>query len=206
MASPPSYEESASDYGLPSSTRKGQNKDLQHISIREEVGASRSQHVAAVVSKLVERVRERAKSGLAQSTLLVLLADQEHVEGGKLVGSLGDKMPVLIQLAGRQDGLEFWRQQEVLDLLKDQMLAAVLDGVSERSGDPPLPPRQLPQPKSLINRRTSKTAEVKSSTQSGQLLPVSVDVLLDEAYFQSENAFGLFETRGVHAVVVTVMV
>lgn len=76
MANPPSYEESASEYSHVPSNEKLESKDVQHFNIQEEVGASRSQHVAALVSKLLPQVRERAKSGLSKSTLLLLPFNQ----------------------------------------------------------------------------------------------------------------------------------
>ena len=76
MADPPSYEESASEYGHPVGDYKADSKVLQRFSILEEVGASRAQHVAAIVSKLLPQIRDRAKRGLSKSTLLLLPSDQ----------------------------------------------------------------------------------------------------------------------------------
>lgn len=69
---PPAYEEIASEKGI----WDGDAKTTYHINIREEVGASRSQHVAVLVSKLMPQIRERAKHGLSKSTLLILPSDQ----------------------------------------------------------------------------------------------------------------------------------
>ena len=76
MADPPSYEESASEYGMQYGNPKADSKTTQHFSIREEVGASRSQMVAALVAKLLPTVRDRAKQGLSKSTLLLLPSNQ----------------------------------------------------------------------------------------------------------------------------------
>ena len=73
MAEPPSYEESTSSFFV---DEKGDSKSLQRFSIREEVALSRSQHVAALVSKLLPQIRERAKSGLSKSTLFLMPSDQ----------------------------------------------------------------------------------------------------------------------------------
>ena len=76
MTDPPSYEESTTEYGHPVSDSKADSKVPQRFSIREEVGASREQHVAAIVSKLLPQIRDRAKHGLSKSTLLLLPSDQ----------------------------------------------------------------------------------------------------------------------------------
>jgi hypothetical protein len=75
MAGPPSYEESTF-YGQSFGNEKTDSKGLKRFSIREEVGASRSQHVAALVEKVLPEIRERAKSGLSKTTLLLLPSDQ----------------------------------------------------------------------------------------------------------------------------------
>ena len=120
-----------------------------------------------------------------------------------MVGTLADENPMVLQLEGRQDSSEFWGQQEVLDMLKAQMLAAVLEGLPVRpTVEAPLPLRQSPQPRSFFGRRVSKVVDVKPSAQP---LPVSVDVQLYEAYFRADDMYGLPRTVGVHTVKVTVL-
>lgn len=74
---PPTYEESASAYEYQQvGDSKGDSKVPHKFSIREEVGLSRTQHVAALVSKLLPQVRERARQGLSKSTLLLIPSNQ----------------------------------------------------------------------------------------------------------------------------------
>ena len=81
MADPPSYEESASGYGNSVEfDSKPDPKGPQRFSIREEVGASRSQHVAALVSKLLPQIRDRARNGLSKSMLMLLPSNQGSSE------------------------------------------------------------------------------------------------------------------------------
>ena len=75
MTDPPSYEESTLENTIQSDW-KSDSKVPQRFSIREEVGASRSQHVAAIVAKLLPHIRDRAKQGLSKSTLLLLPSNQ----------------------------------------------------------------------------------------------------------------------------------
>lgn len=69
---PPAYDEVVHENDI----WDGDTKTKHHMSIRDEVGASRSQHVAVLVSKLMPQIRERAKHGLSNSTLLILPSDQ----------------------------------------------------------------------------------------------------------------------------------
>jgi hypothetical protein len=75
MAEPPSYEESTSGANIPLE-RKGDQKSSQPWSIREQVGLSRTQHVASIVSQIVDHVRERALQGLSRTTLVLIPSDQ----------------------------------------------------------------------------------------------------------------------------------
>ncbi|KAK5119446.1 hypothetical protein LTR85_007546 [Meristemomyces frigidus] len=207
MANPPSYEESAADYSQAVSDEKSGSKGLQYFSLRDEVGTSRSQHVAALVSKLLPQVRERARSGLSRSALLLLPSNKDCGRRGQLVGFPEDELPILIQLEGHHDSLEFWMQQEALDLLREQMLAAVSDGVPTRPAEAALPTREPLQTKqSFFGRKASKVAEAKASAKPVPLPPVTVQVLLDEVHFRTETEYGLFETVRGRAVVVSVVV
>ena len=76
MSEPPSYEEAASTVNQIYRDEKLESKGMKRFSIREEVVASRSQHVAALVSRILPHVRERAQSGLSRSMLLLLPSDQ----------------------------------------------------------------------------------------------------------------------------------
>lgn len=76
MANPPSYEESTSEAGGTFDDSKTDPEAPQRLSIREEVGVSRSQHVAAIVASLLPQIRERAKNGLSKSTIALLPSNQ----------------------------------------------------------------------------------------------------------------------------------
>ena len=114
------------------------------------------------------------------------------------MGCFEDELPILIQLEGRQDTLEFWSQQEALVLLQSQMLDAISDVVPARSIGQPLPGRRLPQTPakfSMFGRKQSKAPIVERA---------SVEVELDEVHFRSENEYGLFETHRARCVRITV--
>ena len=76
MAEPPSYEDTISDYSTKHPNEKEDVTAVQTFSIREEVGLSRSQHVASLVSKLLPQIKERAKQGISRMTFLFLPSDQ----------------------------------------------------------------------------------------------------------------------------------
>lgn len=221
MAEPPSYEETtAGDYHS-YADEKGGTKGIQHFSIRQEIGASRSQHVAALVARLLPQVRERARSGLSRSTLLLLPSDQgrlscgapgQHANScpdcgckGHLVGFPEDDVPIVVQLEGRHDTLEFWVQKQALDLLQEQMLDAVSDNLPATPVEIPLPPIEPPQARtSFFGRKASKaTVEVQKPVRPE---PVTVQVELDEVYFRTETEYGLMETLRKRAVIVNVVV
>jgi len=75
MAEPPSYEESTSA-PVKLSDHKGNSKTHQQWSIREQVGLSRSQHVASIVSQITDYIRERATQGLSKTTIVFIPSDQ----------------------------------------------------------------------------------------------------------------------------------
>lgn len=76
MADPPSYDESISQPIDKYHELDGEMKTAQRFSIREEVALSRSQHVAALVSRLLPPIRERAKSGISKTSMLLIPSDQ----------------------------------------------------------------------------------------------------------------------------------
>lgn len=73
---PPSYDDVAETSGRRTDDWSGDSKLPQRINIRDEVGASRSQHVAALVGRLLPQVRKRAKSGISRMTFLMMPSDQ----------------------------------------------------------------------------------------------------------------------------------
>ena len=75
MAEPPSYEESTSGFGRPSD-HKSDSKKHPQSSIKDEVDLSRGQHVAFVIAKIMEHIRERARQGLSKTTLALIPSDQ----------------------------------------------------------------------------------------------------------------------------------
>lgn len=86
MADPPAYDTIVHDDDHGYLEEKSEGKNLQQLSIREEVGVSRTQHIAALVSRLLPQIRERARSGLAKSTLLLLPSDQGNAFGERRKG------------------------------------------------------------------------------------------------------------------------
>ena len=225
MVDPPSYEESTSESTNSFNDSKTDSKAPLRFSIREEVGASRSQHVAALVAKLLPQIRTRAKQGLSKSTLLLLpsnqgkltlLSFQTHClfdtidasRKGQLVGFPEDETPILIQLEGRQDTLEFWTQEEARKELQSEMLAAISDGLPTKAGDPPLPERPMPSSgskSSFFSRKQGKAPAVMVQASSVQA-PVVVDVQLDEVHFRAETEYGLYETLRCRCLLVAVEV
>lgn len=73
---PPSYDDITETSQRGADDWSGDSKTPQRINIRDEVGASRSQHVAALVARLLPQVRKRAKSGISRMTFLMMPSDQ----------------------------------------------------------------------------------------------------------------------------------
>ncbi|GAB1743481.1 hypothetical protein NU219Hw_g9309t1 [Hortaea werneckii] len=208
MAEPPSYEEASSTVNQTYGDEKSGINGIQRFNIREEVVASRSHHVAALVSKILPHVRERAQSGLPKSTLLLLPSDQGIECEGQLVGFAEDEVPVMIQLEGRHDVSEFWQQQEAVALLQEQTLSAVCDSMVLSPVQAPLPLREQPflaSRRSLFGSR-SKVPYVEQSRPSVQTPPVTVSVKMEEVYFRTETAYGLMETLRRNALLLAVQV
>lgn len=208
MADPPSYEESTSTYNNYSNDSKSDAKTPLRFSIREEVGASRSQHVAALVAKLLPHIRDRARRGLSKSSLLLLPSNQDASRKGQLVGFPDDETPTLIQLEGRQDTMEFWTQEAARGELQNQMLAAISEDLPSTAIGTPLPERPAPPPatkSSFFGRKQSKAPAVATSTVPAKA-PVTVEVQLEEGHFRGETEYGLFETQRCRGLLVTVEV
>ncbi|RMZ07086.1 hypothetical protein D0860_05274 [Hortaea werneckii] len=207
MTEPPSYEEAASAVNQIYEDQKSGFNGSKRFSIREEVVASRSQHVAALVSKTLPHVRERARSGFSRSTLLLLPSDQDCE--GQLVGFAEDEMPLMIQLEGRHDLSEFWQQQEAIALLQEQTLNAVSDSKVLPPVQTLLPPREQPvlasDNRSLLGSK-SKSPQMEQSRPSVQMPPATVSVNMEEVYFRTENAYGLMETLRRNALLLAVQV
>ncbi|WPH00157.1 Hypothetical protein R9X50_00298000 [Acrodontium crateriforme] len=205
MAEPPSYEESTLADGK---TIMSDEKKPQRFSICEEVGASRSQHVAALVSKLLPQIRSRAKNGLSKSTLLLLPSDQDCTRKGQLVGFADGDSPLIIQLEGRHDSLEFWLQMEAIADLRNQMYLSIA-GALPAAALPQVPPPQRP-PQQTPQRSWFGSKQEKAPNNDTTLLPMStrplvlVEVKIEEVNFRTENKFGLYETLRGKAVTMVV--
>lgn len=232
MAEPPSYEEITSGAGAGSSQdQKVDRKIPQAWSIREQVGLSRTQHVASVVAQIIDHIRERALQGLSRTTLVMIPSDQgraptlnrlnAHADfdkdasrKGTLVGFPDGDVPTMIQFEGRQNGMQFWQQDEALSELKSQLHLAVSDGVSvggsqhtaEQYASPPLPPPppQAPRKTSWFGRKSAQAPQPVQQVRTPAASPVTVDVQMDEIHFRSETEYGLYETLRARAVVVNV--
>nr|POE48019.1 hypothetical protein CFP56_01347 [Quercus suber] len=205
MSDPPPYveDESSMNYSENNPEAKGIGA-AQRFSIREEVGTSRSQHVAAIVAKLVPRVRERARAGLSKSTLLLLPSNQDSTRRGRLVGFDEDEPPIIVQLESPQDHMEFWAQEPALATLREQFLAAIYSEVPvlPESVKPALAQSSTTSKSSWLSRKPSKVPD-KPLPVPVVKPPVTVKVLLDEAHFRSETEYGLYQTlRGPCVLVV----
>ncbi|USW56015.1 hypothetical protein Slin15195_G093340 [Septoria linicola] len=187
---PPAYEDIADEKGV----LDGDAKATHHISICEEVGASRSQHVAVLVSKLMPQIRERAKHGLSKSKLLILPSDQAETSmKGELVGFDEDDLPIMVQLEGQYDGSRFWSQSEAIALLRDQMLKELGGETVAVPVREALPQRPVePSRSSFWGRKPSRVVETKPARPTTP--PVTVDIELDQVNFRTENDYGLYET------------
>nr|POE65373.1 hypothetical protein CFP56_73018 [Quercus suber] len=208
MAEPPPYEEDDSSVNYSQSKSKASHMGPPHrFSICEEVGTSRSQHVAAIVAKLEPRVRDRARAGLSKSTLLLLPSDQavDSSRKGQLVGFDVDEPPIIVQLESRQDRMEFWAQDAALMTLRQQFLAAIssdIPALPEPVG-PTLPNPPATNKSSWLGRKQSKTPNRQPSAASVKP-PVTVQVSLDEAHFRSETEYGLYQTLRGRCVLVVI--
>ncbi|KAF2173802.1 hypothetical protein M409DRAFT_16073 [Zasmidium cellare ATCC 36951] len=206
MSQPPSYEDTVGECDAKYDNHDVDSKVPQRFSIRDEVGSSRSQHVTALISKLLPQIRERAKSGLSKTVLLLLPSDQgDASKRGELVGFPEDDRPILIQLEGRYDGTQFWTQREALDLLKEQMLMELGGAIPAPAVEqtPPPPPIESQPKSSFWTRKQSKAPEARPITKQPKP-PVTVDVEMDQVNFRTETEYGLFETIRGRAVLVTV--
>ncbi|KAF7190602.1 hypothetical protein HII31_07761 [Pseudocercospora fuligena] len=204
---PPSYEEVTSSSTAKVALWETDSKAPHGLSIREEVGASRSQHVAALVSKLLPQVRERARRGLSRFSLLILPSDQKNISNkGELVGFAEDDRPVLVQLEGDFDDSPFWTQQEALDLLQRHMYAEVAGDVPSPAMEESLPQRTVSQSKSswFGGRKQVKPATTKVNVPPKS--PVRVEVELETVNFRTVTEYGLYETIRGRGVLLTVHV
>ncbi|KAK1065231.1 hypothetical protein LTR74_008057 [Friedmanniomyces endolithicus] len=200
---PPSYQ---SAQGFEYREKEAESTSGHRFKIREEIGAYRSQHVTAVVATVVLLIRDRARGGLANSTLLLLPSDQEDSRKGTLVGYSSEEPPVLVQLEGEHDTMEFWRQPKALRILQEQVLAAISDTLPSPADDTPVPPRaMLPRKTSLFGRKPGKAFGIGPPAALLKA-PVAVKADLHSVFFRTENEYGLYHTVDGQAVALTVEV
>lgn len=216
MAKPPSYEESAFEYRKTS--HADEPKKSQRWNSREQLYSSRSQHIASVVSQVLPLVKGRAAQGLSKTTLVLIPAGQgtcnwtldwelkvddqpDAVRKGVLVGFSDEA--VMIHFEDCQNGTEFWSQDEAVAELRSQLLSSVSEGSPTESIAAGLPNRPAAPAKrsSIFARRSSRQSEAVAHRAES---PVKADVCMDEIYFRTETEFGLYETKGVKAIVVEV--
>ncbi|KAK0937483.1 hypothetical protein LTR29_010921 [Friedmanniomyces endolithicus] len=200
---PPSYQ---SAQGHEHREQDAESRTSHRFHIRHEVGVSRSQHVAAVVATVVPIIRDRARHGLANSTLLLFPSDQMDTRKGNLVGYYGKGPPVLVQLEGDYDTGEFWCQPEALDILQAQVLAAISDTVPARADDTPPPLKEmLPGKNSFFGRKLGKALRINAAGVPVKA-PLAVKAYLDYVFFRMENEHGLYQTLTGQAVFLAVEV
>jgi len=124
-----------------------------------------------------------------------------------MVGFPDDDVPTIIQFEGRQNGTQFWSQDEALHELQVQLRNAVSDGrpveTAQRPQEhiAPLPPP--PKKSSWFGRKAAKAPEPLQEGRPAES-PVMVDVRLDELHFRSETEYGLYETLRARVVLATV--
>jgi hypothetical protein len=117
--------------------------------------------------------------------------------------------PTMIQFEGRQNGTQFWTQDEALRELQVQLQNAISDGVpaetmqrhTGHTTNLPLPPP--PRKTSWFGRKASKMPEPVQEMQRAAS-PDMVDVRLDELHFRSETEYGLYETLRARVILATV--
>jgi hypothetical protein len=117
--------------------------------------------------------------------------------------------PTMIQFEGRQNGTQFWTQDEALRELQVQLQNAISDGVpvetmrQHTAHTTNLPPPPPPRKTSWFGLKASKTPEPAQEVHNAAS-PDMVDVRLDELYFRSETEYGLYETLRAKVVLATV--
>ncbi|GAB7360874.1 hypothetical protein MBLNU230_g0860t1 [Neophaeotheca triangularis] len=201
---PPTYEESASTYRGLENHDKSDARD-NAWSIQEEVGLSRTQHVASVAAGVESRVRARARQGLSTSKIALLPSGQSAGREGQLVGFPDGETPIIVQLEGQLNSVEFWWQDVAVEELRRQLRTAVGHEDSGLDYQPPIVDvREKPAAKktSFFSRKESKmmaarlTEPVKAVT--------TVDVALEDLFFRTETDLGLFETVRAQALMVAI--
>jgi hypothetical protein len=125
------------------------------------------------------------------------------------VGFPDDDDPTMIQFEGRQNGTQFWTQDEALRELQVQLQNAISEGAPAQTmrrhtgHTTNLPPPPPPRKTSWFGRKASKMPESVQEMQCAAS-PDVVDVRLDELHFRSETEYGLYETLRARVVLVTV--
>lgn len=114
-------------------------------------------------------------------------------------------LPTVIQFEGRQNGTQFWSQDEALHELEVQLRNAVSDSVetTSRRTEEYIPPPPPPKKSPWFGRKASKAPEPWKEELPAEP-PVIVDVQLDELHFRSETEYGLYETLRARVVLAIV--
>lgn len=82
MDAPPRYEEltaGCSGYDSYTEDKKLCGSRLQRWNLREQVIASRTQHLALVVSPILSVLEKRARAGIANTTMILVPAGQDQL-------------------------------------------------------------------------------------------------------------------------------
>lgn len=134
-------------------------------------------------------------------------ASGDSTRQGQLVGFNEDEPPIVVQLEGSQDHIEFWVQEAALATLREQFMAAISNDLPALPVPlkPTLPVRPATSKSSWFGRKQSKMPE-DEPVATAVKAPVTVQVFLDEAHFRSETEYGLYQTLRGRCVFVVIEV
>ncbi|KAF1356535.1 hypothetical protein BDV97DRAFT_394443 [Delphinella strobiligena] len=124
------------DQPPPYEARKGadREKPLGHWSYSDELTVSRSQHIAATVSKIQAVLATRARYGISRSTLLLVPRGQIDLSRRYEIVELENVKHMSMELNGEADSEEFWLQPQAVLELKGCLLDRLSGGQTGRPG------------------------------------------------------------------------
>lgn len=140
---PPPYEERYSS--VPKGRKDEDTKtETRSYNLADQATASRSMLVSAAAEKVLTTLEQRALYGISRSRLVVIPFGHEcskfrlaknkasFLTGTDLSGAYKiaefDEKPMVIELAGELNGVEFWSQAQAIDELRQQMASRIGGG------------------------------------------------------------------------------